>query len=179
MNILKIISIVFISLPLLGCATSDFSDSDIDYFQSQIVTTKPPERPLNVYSLYNNTVKSGLARMNPIIPSYNGKGNLLASWNPHPDGAEGRPTIVIVHGGHALVPTDFSYAVWAAKELNANTLVLDSYWSRGIQENWLTWTRFGVDMRVLDVIAAGRWLQNQGIDKDKLFIQIMRFSFHL
>jgi dienelactone hydrolase len=170
MNIFKYALIILSVCIIAGCATSDFSDSDINYFQSEITTDIAPERPLDVYNLYGNTVTAGLTEFKAIIPSYNGKGNLLASWTPNPAGTAGRPTIVIIHGGHGLVPTDFSYAVWAAKELNANILLLDSYWSRGRQENWLTWTKYGVDMRVLDVIAAGRWLQIQGIDKDKLFL---------
>lgn len=159
------------SITLTGCAsTSAFNVSDIDYFQPPIVTTVPPERPLNDFSLYNNTVKSGLAPMEAIVPSFNGQGNLIASWNPHPAGIKNRPTFVLVHGGHGLNPTDLATAIWARRELGANTLVLDSYWSRGRQENWETRNRFGANMRMLDAIAAGRWLQAQGVDKDKIFL---------
>lgn len=153
-----------------GCATRPFTIDDVDYFQPPIVESNPPIRPLNSYSLYNNTVAVRLERLQPIIPSFNGKGNLLASWNPHPKGIEGRSTFVIVHGGHGLTTTDFSTALWAQKELGANVLILDSFWSRGRQENWLTYTNFGVDMRILDAIAAGRWLQAKGVDRNKLFI---------
>ena len=155
---------------LAGCASNQFSQADIEYFQPPIVATSAPERPITNYSLNNNTTKVKLAQMLPVVPSYNGKGNLLASWNPHPKGVAGRPTLVIVHGGHGLVPGDFATAVWARDELGANTLVLDSYWSRGQQENWVTYTRLGANARMLDALAAGHWLQAQGIDKDKLFL---------
>lgn len=153
-----------------GCAIKPFSLDDVGYFQPPIVESNPPILPLNLYSVYLNTVAVRLARMRPIIPTYSGMGNLLASWNPHPKGVSGRPTFVIVHGGHGLVPTDFDTALWVQKEVDANVLILDSYWSRGRQENWLTYTNFGVNMRVLDALSAGKWLHTKGIDKDKLFI---------
>ena len=119
-----------LSFTLTGCAsTSAFNVSDIDYFQPPIVTTVPPDRPLNDFNLYNNTIGSGLAPMQAIVPSFNGQGNLIASWNPHPAGVKNRPTFVLVHGGHGLNPTDLATAIWARRELGANTLVLDSYWA--------------------------------------------------
>ena len=157
-------------LLLAGCAGIPLTAADIDYFQPPIVATIAPERPITKYSLTNNTVKVKLAPMRPIIPTYNNKGNLLASWTPHPQGVANRPTIVIVHGGHGLVPGDFATAVWARDQLGANTLVLDSYWSRGQNENWETYTRLGANARTLDAIAAGRWLFHQGIDQKKLFL---------
>jgi dienelactone hydrolase len=164
------LALVF-SFALTGCAsTNAFNASDIEYFQPPIITSVAPERPLNSYSLYNNTIKVDLAPMKDIVPSYNGKGNLLASWNPHPAGMKGRPTFVFVHGGHGLGTLDFASALWARKDLGANTLVLDSYWSRGRQENWQTYNSYGANMRMLDAIAAARWLQEQGVDKDKIFL---------
>jgi dienelactone hydrolase len=150
---------------------TEFTKNDVEFFQPPIVSTEAPARPLfGDFSLYNNTTRVGLDTMRPIIPAFNGQGNLLASWNPHPAGVKGRPTIVMVHGGHGLVPIDFAEAVWARDELKANVLILDSYWSRGRQENWDTLNNMGANMRMLDAIAAGRWLQSQGIDRDKLFI---------
>jgi dienelactone hydrolase len=160
----------FAALILAGCAGHPFSDQDVDYFQPPIVSDKVPERIITNYSVFNNTIKVNLAPMRPIIPAFNNKGNLLASWTPHPKGVKGRPTFVFVHGGHGLIPGDFATALWARDELGANTLVLDHHWSRGQQENWETYTRLGANARMLDAIAAGRWLGLQGIDKDKLFL---------
>jgi dienelactone hydrolase len=157
-------------LMLAGCASVPLTTADVDYFQPPIVATVAPERPITNYSLYNNTVKVNLEPMRPIIPTYNNKGNLLASWTPHPQGVANRPTFVIVHGGHGLVPGDFATAVWARDQLGANTLVLDSFWSRGQNENWVTYTRLGANARTLDAIAAGKWLLSQGVDPKQLFL---------
>jgi dipeptidyl aminopeptidase/acylaminoacyl peptidase len=164
-----------ILLPLMltalgGCAGVPFSSADVEFFQPPIVATQAPERPITNFSLFNNTTKVNLAPMRPVVPTFNGKGNLLASWNPHPEGVKNRPTFVIVHGGHGLVPGDFATALWARKDLGANTLVLDSYWSRGRDENWVTYTPLGANARMLDAIATGRWLVSQGIDPNQLFL---------
>lgn len=161
---------LLIFLCLAGCASVQLTTADVEYFQPPIVSTVAPERPITNYSLTNNTVKVKLAPMRPIIPTYNNKGNLLASWTPHPQGVANRPTFVIVHGGHGLVPGDFATAVWARDELGANTLVLDSFWSRGHNENWVTYTPLGANARTLDAIAAGKWLLSQGVDPKQLFL---------
>lgn len=155
---------------LAGCGAPQFSSEDVEYFQPAITSGAAPERPITNYSLDNNTRRVRLAPMKPLVPAFSGGGHLLASWNPHPQGIAGRPTFVIVHGGHGLVPTNFATALWARAELGASTLVLDSYWSRGRQENWQTYTRLGANARMLDAIAAGRWLHAQGVDRDKVFL---------
>ena len=74
-------------------------------FQPPIVADTAPARPLRgSWSLANNTRRVGVADMRHIVPAFDGRGRLLASWNPHPDGAAGRPTFVIVHGGHLVRP---------------------------------------------------------------------------
>lgn len=163
--------LILMFIMITGCAGSGpFTEKDIEHFQPPIVTDEYPDIPLGIYTLYNNVQMVGLDPMKPIIPSYGNKGKLLASWNPHPSGSANRTTIVMVHGGHGLVPNDFQNAIWAQKQLGANVLVLDSFWSRGVQENWKTYTRFGVNMRMLDAIAAAQWLRLQDIDKDKIFL---------
>ena len=155
------IRFVLLVLVLVACTSTQFTKDDVEYFQPSIIVDKSPEHPITNYSLYNNTIRVNLAPMRAIVPAFNGKGNLLASWSPHPKGIKGRPTFVIVHGGHGLIPGDFATAVWARDELGANTLILDSYWSRGQQENWETYTRLGANARMLDAIAAARWLKTQ------------------
>lgn len=156
----------------LGGCSREFSVNDVPYFQPPITVSDAPARPLRgSWSLRNNTTRVELAEMHPIIPSFNGQGLLLASWNPHPQGVTGRPTFVVIHGGHGLVPTNFATALWLRQKLDANVLILDSFWSRGQEENWATGTRFGVNMRVLDVIAAGRWLRDTaGADPSRSFV---------
>ena len=151
-----------------GCATTGI---EVDYFQPPITTRDAPSQTTLRYSLPNNTTRVGLRTMQAQIPAFNGKGDLIASWNPHPDGAGGRPTFVVIHGGHGVGPTNFANAVWLRNTFKANVLVLDSYWSRGRSENWATRTRFGANMRVLDLIAAGRWLRDaQGTDPAQTFV---------
>ena len=126
---------------------------------------------LPIFSLANNTRRVGLADMQPIVPAFDGRGRLLASWNPHPRGAAGRSTFVIVHGGHGLVTTNFATALWLRDTLGGNTLILDSYWSRGREENWRTYNEFGANMRALDAIAAGQWLRDvQRTDPARTFL---------
>ena len=144
-------------LPLFGCVVTGI---DLNHFQPLITVREAPARPITNYSLRNNTTQVGLAPMLAQVPSFDGKGELIASWTPHRDGTRNRPTFVIVHGGHGLVPTNFANAMWLRDTFAANVLVLDSYWSRGHDENWATRTPFGANMRVLDLIAAGRWLRD-------------------
>jgi dienelactone hydrolase len=144
---------------------------DVSYFQPPITVTTPPARPITQYSLYNNTTLVRLGEMKAQVPAFNGQGLLMASWTPHPQGTEGRPTFVVVHGGHGLVPTNFASAMWFRDTFAANVLVLDSYWSRGQNENWATRTRFGANMRALDLIAAGQWLRDvHHVATDQLFV---------
>ena len=155
-------------LPLIGCVVTGI---DIDHFQPPITVREAPARPITNYSLRNNTTQVRLAPMLAQVPSFDGKGELIASWTPHRDGTRNRPTFVIVHGGHGLVPTNFANAMWLRDTFAANVLVLDSYWSRGHDENWATRTPFGANMRVLDLIAAGRWLRDvHGTDSTQTFV---------
>ena len=158
-------------LALSACAPS-FTSSDVDYFQPPIGSVVAPTKPLRgTWNLANNTTLVGLAKMQPLIPAYSGQGALLASWNPNPRGAQDHPTFVVTHGGHGLTPTNFATALWLRKAFDANVLILDAYWSRGIEENWRTGTRYGASMRTLDVIATGRWLRDvQGTDPAKTFL---------
>lgn len=150
---------------LLGCATTGIQ---IERFQPPITVQETPRHHIN---LYNNTTRVGLAPILAQVPAFNGQGKLMASWTPHAGGARGRPTFVVIHGGHGLGPTNFASAVWLRKTFGANVLVLDSYWSRGRSENWATRTQYGANMRVLDLIAAGRWLkETQGTDASMTFV---------
>ena len=158
-------------LLLAGCA-QEMTAAQVELFQPPIVATAAPARPLRgSFSLENNTTRVGLAPMRPLVPAYAGPGRLLASWNPHPSGVAGRPVFVVMHGGHGLVPGNFATALWLRRDLGASVLVLDSFWSRGIEENWLERTRYGANMRVLDAIAAARWLRDaQGTDPRTTFL---------
>lgn len=140
----------------------------VEKFQPPITVEFAPERP-HGWELERPMMAYGMNLFAANIPSYDGKGKLISSWTPQRDVFE-RPTIIIVHGGHGVAPGNIDTAVWARKALKANVLVLDSYWSRGRNENWLAWTRFGANMRVLDLIAAARFTKEQGADPKKTFV---------
>ena len=165
------LALAVVASALATCANT-FTDADVDRFQPPIVSSSAPARPLKgSWSLANNTTRVGLAEMSPLVPAYAGQGHLLASWNPHVEGTGGRPTFIVTHGGHGLTPTNFATALWLQREFAANVMVLDAYWSRGIEENWKTGTRYGASMRALDAIAAARWLRRtQGTDPARTFL---------
>ncbi len=157
----RIAALVSLSIiGLVGCL-SQSSETDIDHFQPPITVTEPPTAPLGgSYNLYNNVRRTGLNWIVPLVPAYNGKGKLLASWNPSPAGVGNSPTFVVMHGGHGMVPADFEMAWWLNKTVKANVLLLDSFWSRGQSQNYITRSRYGANMRVLDAIAAGQWMKD-------------------
>ena len=159
---------VFLTMTLHVCA---MDQQIIDSFQPPIISEKAPDRPLNGrYDLRKNTTSVGLSPILSQVPTFNQKGNLLASWNPQSIPST-KITFVVLHGGFGLVPADFARALWLRNNFNANVLLLDSFWSRGKNENWKTGTNYGVTMRTLDAIAAGRWLvKEKGVDSKKLFL---------
>lgn len=142
---------------------------DVQKFQPPIVNQVAPVQQ-HSWSIPDSVRAARVANLSAIVPSYNGKGNLIASWNPRGGRVADRPTFIIVHGGHGLAPSNFSMAEWLIRELDANVLLLDSYWSRGRNENWLTWNEFGANMRMLDAVAAARYTRSQGADPQKTYL---------
>ena len=141
---------------------------DVQKFQPPIVSQSVPVQQ-HSWRIPDSVRAARVAGFSAIVPSYNGKGNLIASWNPRSNVAD-RPTFIIMHGGHGLSPANFASAEWLIRELDANVLILDSYWSRGRNENWLTWNEFGANMRMLDAVAAARFTRSQGADPNKTFL---------
>ena len=128
-----------------------------------------PERPYDLWHYDRNMRGSGLNFFERVIPTYEKKGTLFSSWTP--SGQSNSPTMIIVHGGHGITPSELSAGMWFRKNLNANILILDSFWSRGRFENHESTNQFGVDMRVLDVIAARQWLEsNTNIDQNLVYV---------
>jgi len=128
-----------------------------------------PERPYDIWHYERNIKASGLNHFQRIIPTYNKQGNLFASWTP--SNKSKTPTVIIVHGGHGITPNDLVAGVWWRNTFDANVLIIDSFWSRGRIENHESTNRYGVDMRVLDVLAARQWLEKQtNIDQDLVYV---------
>jgi dienelactone hydrolase len=114
-----------------------------------------------------------------LIPAFDGKGFLLASWTPSakPDA----PTFVIAHGGGGIGSTDFILGADLRAMGDVNILILDSFWSRGRTTNSGDRTSNGGDSikasgktlssnaRMFDLVAAGRWLSTQGVNPNKTY----------
>ena len=119
------------------------------------------------------------AAITPLIPAFDGKGFLLASWTPSakPDA----PTFVIAHGGGGVGSTDFILGADLRAMGDVNILILDSFWSRGRTTNRGDRTSNGGDSiqasgktlssnaRMFDLVAAGRWLSTQGVNPNKTY----------
>lgn len=121
----------------------------------------------------------GQGAITPLIPAFDGKGFLLASWTPstRPDA----PTFVIAHGGGGIGSTDFILGADLRAMGDVNILILDSFWSRGRTTNAGNRTSNGGDSikasgktlssnaRMFDLVAAGRWLSTQGVNPNKTY----------
>ena len=121
----------------------------------------------------------GQGAITPLIPAFDGKGFLLASWTPStkPDA----PTFVIAHGGGGIGSTDFILGADLRAMGDVNILIVDSIWSRGRITNTGDRASNGGDSikasgktlssnaRMFDLVAAGRWLSTQGVDPKKTF----------
>jgi dienelactone hydrolase len=143
---------------------------DIKHFQPPIITDQVPDEIRGTKAYVNHRLRSVyLAPFKPIVPSYNQDGNLLASWNPQYE-KEIKPTFVVMHGGHGATILDYKMGEWLQLTFKANILILDSFWSRGRQDNFLGATQFGANMRTLDAIAAGRFVEQQGVDQKNIFL---------
>ena len=159
---------------LLSIATtSSWAASDdviaIEKAQPPITVEFAPSQP-HGWAIERHLVRNGLNIFAANVPSFNGQGKLLSSWNPRFGKVGERPTFIIIHGGHGVSPGNIDTAIWAVKTLDANVMVLDSYWSRGKDENWKTWTQYGANMRTLDLIAAARFVKSEGADPKKTFV---------
>ena len=154
--------------PLQAMAAAD-DVIPVEKFQPPITTEFAPERP-HGWSFEGPMMRNGMNLFAANVPSFNGQGKLISSWNPRFGKVSERPTFIIIHGGHGIAHGNIDTAIWAIKTFNANVLVLDSYWSRGQIENWRTWNEFGANMRTLDLIAAARFTRSEGADPKKTFV---------
>ena len=154
-------------------ATSSWAASNdviaVEKAQPPITVEFAPEKP-HGWSIDRHLTRNGLNMFASNVPSFNGQGKLLSSWNPRFGKVGERPTFIIIHGGHGVSPGNIDTAIWAVKTFDANVMVLDSYWSRGRDENWKTWTQYGANMRTLDLIAAARFVKSEGADPKKTFV---------
>jgi dienelactone hydrolase len=122
----------------------------------------------------NALQKVGANKVVRLIPRKNEEGvyigNLQASWNPSED-YKNQPTFIAVHGGHGIGGVEQENYLKLHKEFGYNLLILDSYWSRGMTENWNRSAKANASVRTHDIIAAAEWLRDvKGTDPGKTFI---------
>ena len=114
----------------------------------------------------------GQGAITPLIPAFDGKGFLLASWTPStkPDA----PTFVIAHGGGGINTTAFQLGADIRAMGDVNILIVDSIWSRGRISNGgdsinASGKTLSANARMFDLVAAGRWLSTQGGNPTKTY----------
>ena len=116
--------------------------------------------------------ESGDLGLSRIVPTFDQSG-LLWGRRYDPDArfwSGPRPAIVVMHGGGGMNVRYLERARWWADQ-GYVALVLDSFGSRGIPENWLTFNRFGGNMRAADAIAAVRYLRARvGVDPARIHV---------
>jgi dienelactone hydrolase len=157
----KITLFLSIILSLQGCATAQFQVED--YSRSAVIQDTPRIKDRHI------PPRLGLGDMRPQIPAFDGRGLLIASWTPQANVKQAL-TFVIAHGGHGIGGTNWQTARRLRDEFGANVLVLDSYWSRGMEQNWSRGHKADATVRTFDLIAAGRWLAQQGVDPTKTYV---------
>jgi dienelactone hydrolase len=126
----------------------------------------------NEVNLNRSATFWGVGTVAPMIPGFDGKGLLLASWTPgtKPDA----PTFVIAHGGGGMDASLFVLGADLQTKTGANILIVDSIWSRGRTTNGgdsinASGKTLSSNARMFDLVAAGRWLATKGIDPKKTY----------
>ena len=110
--------------------------------------------------------------LKPTVPTYDGNGRI---WTRTylPDKRifpEPLPAIMILHGGGGMNNGYPEFARWW-RDQGYVSIVVDSFGSRGIAENWLTYNQFGANMRSADAVATARYLRGlRGIDAKRIYM---------
>ena len=114
----------------------------------------------------------GVGTVAPLIPAFDGKGLLIASWTPSTN--PNAPTFVIAHGGGGMDASLFVLGIDLQAKTGANILIVDSIWSRGRTTNGgdsinASGKTLSSNVRMFDLVAAGRWLATKGVDPKKTY----------
>jgi dienelactone hydrolase len=126
----------------------------------------------NEVNLNRSATFWGVGTVAPLIPGFDGKGLLLASWTPSTN--PNAPTFVIAHGGGGIDSTLFVLGADLQSKTGANILIVDSIWSRGRPTNGgdsiqASGKTLSSNARMFDLVAAGRWLATKGVDPKKTY----------
>ncbi|NBS90632.1 hypothetical protein EBS67_11635 [bacterium] len=179
-----------LSIPSVAVGSSTYTNVQITVGQVFAVGESGPLSTLGFddYNFENSVIKSafipnevnlnrsatfwGVGTVAPLVPGFDGKGLLLASWTPSakPDA----PTFVLAHGGGGIDSTLFVLGADLRALGDANILILDSIWSRGRASNGgdsinASGKTLSSNARMFDLVAAGRWLATQGVNPNKTY----------
>ena len=129
---------------------------------SACVTTDGAQILDPTQQIKGNPLRSvGGARFQAVIPRKGEDGGVIgllqASWNPAKQ-SRSRPTFIGLHGGHGIGSVERTYFLELHKRLGYNLLILDSYWSRGLSQNWNRSNKADSTVRTYDLISAAEWL---------------------
>lgn len=160
---------VTLCLSLIACATGGVQSADYGRENVRIRTDQVPD----AQRWKRATQQHGLGEVRPLVPSFDGQGLLMASWTPstQPDA----PTYVLAHGGGGMGGMLLVMAAQLRLRTQANVLILDSLWSRGRQNNGgeslaMAGPTISSNVRMFDLVAAGRWLAQQGVNPRSTFV---------
>lgn len=159
----------FCALMVTGCAsTGPVTPEDYSHENITIRTRQVPDEA----RWRRATQMRGLGEIQPLVPTMDGKGLLMASWTRSPD--PDAPTFVIAHGGGGIGGMLLVMGADLVASLNANVLILDSIWSRGRSNNGgasipQSGPTLSSNVRMFDLAAAGRWLATQGVNPAKTY----------
>ena len=87
---------IVLCLGLIGCATVGLPAADYGRENVRIRTDQVPD----AQRWKRATTQYGLGEIQPLIPSFDGQGKLMASWTP--SALPQAPTYVIAHGGGGI-----------------------------------------------------------------------------
>jgi len=116
----------------------------------------------------------GGASLQAVIPRKGEDGTVIgllqASWNPA-EQISSRPTFIGLHGGHGIGSVERTYFLELHKKFGYNLLILDSYWSRGLSQNWSRSDKADGTVRTYDLISAAEWLiSEKKVDPRQIYL---------
>lgn len=158
-----------VCLSLMACASGGVTSADYGRENVRIRTDQVPDAS----RWKRATTHYGLGEVTPLIPTFDGQGRLMASWTPsdQPDA----PTYVIAHGGGGIGGMLLVMAAELRARRHAHVLILDSVWSRGRLNNGgesilSAGPTLSSNARMFDLVAAGRWLAQQGVNPQTTYV---------
>jgi len=114
----------------------------------------------------------GRLELFPMIDTYDRQGKLWARlFKPNPRIYPGPyPAVAMFHGGGGVNQGTMARARWY-RDQGFVVVVVDSFGSRGVEQNWITYTQYGANMRAQDAVASVRYLRSlSDVDHKRIYI---------